>query len=330
MGKTLVTGAAGFIGSHVVRELLAKDREVKAMILSGEDTRNLAGLDVEQVDGDVRDPASVKRALQGCDRLFHLAAIYALWLPNRRKMYDVNVVGTQNVLWAAYKAELERVVYTSSIAAVGVLPGEVPADETTEFNQMKAANDYVFSKWLSDEVAKGFAREGLPLVIVNPAFPFGARDRGPTPTGRILLDLVRGKLPGYFDAGFNVVDVEDVARGHVLAEEKGEVGESYLLANHNIAMKDFLELVARVTHTKVKLRKFPKRAMIALGHLLEARADKYTHSHPMLTGKALEYGAQNLYYDNTKARTELGLTFTPIEDSIRRAVAWFRENGMMT
>lgn len=326
MAKTLVTGAAGFIGSHVVRLLLEQGRDVKAFVFRGEDTRSLDGLEVERVEGDVRDRDSIERALTGCDRLYHLAAIYALWLPDRRVMFDVNVTGTQNMLWAATKAGLERVIYTSSIAAVGVLPGNAAANEQTEFNMTGKCNDYIFSKWLSHVVADGFARQGLPLTIVQPAFPFGARDRGPTPTGQILVDLLNKKLPGYFDAGFNVVDVNDVAEGHVLAEEKGRVGESYLLANENIAFKEFLELTGRVTDTKVKLRKLPKRALIKLGYLLESRADRIKKK-PLVTGSALEYGAHNLYYDNTKARTELGLEFTPIEDSIRRSVAWFRENG---
>lgn len=330
MAKTLVTGAAGFIGSHVVRELLKQNREVRALVMRGENTKNIDGLDVEKVEGDVLDADSVKKAMQGCNRVFHLAAIYALWLPNRRKMYDVNVTGSQNLLWAAYKADVERVVYTSSIAALGVEDGEQPANEKTEFNQIDKANDYVFSKYLSDKDAKVFAREGLPLTIVNPAFPFGARDIAPTPTGQILLDIVNGKTPGYFDAGFNVVDVEDVARGHILAEEKGKVGESYIMANRNLQMKEFLDLVMSVTGIKIKLRKIPINVAIGLGYFLEYRSDSVTHQRPVISGKALRYARQYLYYDNTKARTELGMEFTPIEESIRRALEWFKENGYVT
>ena len=330
MAKTLVTGAAGFIGSHVVLELLKQNREVRALILPGENTKNLDGLDIERFEGDVVDPDSMKKAMQGCNRLFHLAAIYALWLPNRRKMYDVNVTGSQNVLWAAYKAGVERVVYTSSVAALGVEPGEQPANENTEFNQIANANDYIFSKYLSDRDAKGFAREGLPLTIVNPAFPFGARDIAPTPTGQILLDVVNGKTPGYFDAGFSIVDVEDVARGHILAEEKGKVGESYLMANKNLTFKEFLELVMRVTGVQVKLRKIPVSVAIGLGYLLEYRSNRWSHRPPLLSPKALRYARQYLYFDNSKARNELGLEFTPVESSIRRAVEWFRENRYIT
>lgn len=330
MAKTLVTGAAGFIGSHVVLELLKQNREVRALVLRGENTKNLDGLDIETFEGDVLDPDSMKKAMQGCNRLFHLAAIYALWLPNRRKMYDVNVTGSQNVLWAAYKAGVERVVYTSSVAALGVEPGEQPANENTEFNQITKANDYIFSKYLSDRDAKVFAREGLPLTIVNPAFPFGARDIAPTPTGQILLDVVNGKTPGYFDAGFSIVDVEDVARGHILAEEKGKVGESYLMANKNLTFKEFLELVMRVTGVQVKLRKIPVSVAIGLGYLLEYWSNRWSHRPPFISAKALRYARQYLYFDNSKARNELGLEFTPVESSVRRAVEWFRENGYIT
>jgi dihydroflavonol-4-reductase len=330
MAKTLVTGAAGFIGSHVVLELLKQNREVRALILPGENTKNLDGLDIERFEGDVCDPDSMKKAMQGCNRLFHLAAIYALWLPNRRKMYDVNVTGSQNVLWAACKAGVERVVYTSSVAALGVEPGEQPANENTEFNQITKANDYIFSKYLSDRDAKAFAREGLPLTVVNPAFPFGARDIVPTPTGQILLDVVNGKTPGYFDAGFSIVDVEDVARGHILAEEKGRVGESYLMANQNVTFKEFFEMIMRVTGVKVKLRKIPVSVAIGLGYVLEYWSNRWSHRPPLLSAKALRYARQYLYFDNSKARNELGLEFTPVESSIRRAVEWFGENGYIT
>ena len=324
--KTLVTGAAGFIGSHVVRELLARGREVRAMIRPGEDVRNLEGLEVERVPGDVTDPASLRRAVEGCARVFHLAAIYAIWLPEPRRMYDVNVTGTHNLLWACQRAGVEKVVHTSSIAALGLHPDR-PSDETTEFNQARQANDYVLSKWLSEELATRFSREsGLPVVVVNPAFPFGARDVGPTPTGKILLDLVKGRFPGYFDAGFNVVDVEDVARGHLLAEEKGQVGRRYLLSGTNLSMREFMQLVARVAGIRVKLRRIPLRLAIWYGDWLDRRAEKVQRP-PILSGRTLRYAGQNLYYDNARTRAELGLELTPIEDSIARALTWFRENG---
>jgi dihydroflavonol-4-reductase len=240
-------------------------------------------------------------------------------------MFDVNVTGTQNLLFACQRAGVERVVYTSSIAALGLHPDR-PSDEETEFNQVRQANDYVLSKWLSEEVARGFARQGLPVVIASPAFPFGARDVGPTPTGKILLDVVKGKYPGYFDAGFNVVDVEDVARGHLLAEEKGQPGRRYLLSGTNMTMKEFMVLVARLAGVRVKLRRIPIALACWYGDWLDRRADKVQRP-PLLSGRSLRYASQNLYYDNSRTRAELGLELTPIETSIRRALEWFREHG---
>lgn len=327
MSRTLVTGGAGFIGSHVVRELLARGRAVRVMVRPGEDTRNLDGLDVERVPGDVTEPASLERAVQGCARVFHLAAIYAIWLPEPRRMFDVNVTGTQNLLFACQRAGVERVVHTSSIAALGLLPDR-PSDEETPFNQVRLANDYVLSKWLSEEVALGFARQGLPVVITNPAFPFGARDVGPTPTGKLLLDVVKGRFPGYFEAGFNVVDVEDVARGHLLAEEKGQPGRRYLLSGTNMSMKDFMQLVARVAGVRPRLRRVPAQLAVWYGDWLDRRAEKVQRP-PLLSGRTLRYALQNLHYDNSRTRAELGLALTPIEDSIRRALEWFRANGQL-
>ncbi|MCW5829409.1 MAG: NAD-dependent epimerase/dehydratase family protein [Deltaproteobacteria bacterium] len=330
MGKTLVTGAAGFIGSHVVRELLAKNRQVKAMIMPGENTKNLEGLDVEKIEANVLDPAAVRKAMEGVDRVFHLAAVYAIWLPRREKMYEVNCVGSLNLLWAALKGNVERVVYTSSIAAVGVRGNKEPSNETDTFNKMGHANDYVYSKWLSEEEAKTFANNGLDIVFCNPAFPFGARDIAPTPTGQILLDIVNGKNTFYFDAGFNVVDVEDVARGHVLAEEKGKKGERYILSNQNVEMKEFFNVIARVTGAEFKPRRLPINVIIPVADWMEYRADTVTRKPPLFAGSALRYAKSYLYYDNAKSRRELGYSPRPIEESIRRAVDWYAENGYIT
>ncbi|UCE85713.1 MAG: NAD-dependent epimerase/dehydratase family protein [Deltaproteobacteria bacterium] len=327
MGKTLVTGAAGFIGSHVTRELLAEGREVRAMILPGEDTRNLEGLAVETVEADLLQPDSLEAALRGVDRVFHLAALYAVWLPRREKIYEVNCVGSMNLLWAAYKAEVERVVYTSSAAAVGLRPGEAAADETVAFDQMGKANDYVYTKWLSEEEAKTFVRNGLSIVFCNPCFPFGPRDVAPTPTGQILLDIVNGKNRFYFDGGMNVVDVEDVARGHVLAEKNGRVGERYLLGNRNVSFKEFFELIARVTGASFKPRKLPVGLALPVADYLERRADTVTRKPPLFAGSALRYAKNYLYYDTQKASKELGYAPRPIEESIQRAVDWFAEHG---
>ncbi|MSP62638.1 MAG: NAD-dependent epimerase/dehydratase family protein [Myxococcales bacterium] len=327
--KTLVTGASGFIGSAVVRKLLGRGKEVRCYLEPGAPRANLDGLEVEILEGDVNDRSRIAEALKGCDTLYHLAAIYAIWLKQPERMYEVNVEGTKTVLWAAYKANLDKVVYTSSIAAVGRREDGRPADETVPFSPSDWAdgNGYIRSKWLSDRDALRFAREGLPLVVVNPAFPFGERDIAPTPTGGFIIGAIRGKVPGYMDGGFCAVDVEDVAEGHVLAAEKGRVGERYILGNHNVSWKDFLTLAAKVAGVKPPSLHFPRWLAMGTGWAMEKYSTKIAHRRPLATYKSMVYTAQNLYFDNTKARRELGLPSTPLEDSLQRSVRWFREHG---
>jgi len=326
MKKALVTGAAGFIGSNVVRVLLEEGVEVRAMIRKGEDLRNLKGLPVEQIAGDVLDPPSLDRALKGCDTLFHLAAIYAIWMRDRSRIYEVNLQGSRNMLWAAKRAGIAKVVYTSSIAALGVKPGLEPADEETEFNQFKLANDYVLTKYLSQQEALTFAREGLPLVVVNPCFPFGEGDVAPTPTGKLIIDAVNGANPLYFAGGINAVDVGDVARGHVLAARKGVVGGKYILGNQNFTIKEFFDLVGKVAGVRTAFLKVPIWAAKVAGSFMEKWADR-TGNPPLTTAKEVPYAAQYLFYDVKKAREKLGLELSPIEDSLRRAINWFRREG---
>jgi dihydroflavonol-4-reductase len=325
--KTLVTGASGFIGSAVVRQLLAKGRDVRAYVEPGADRRNLAGLDVDIVEGDVNDRATIGAALRGCDVLYHLAAIYKLWMPDPSKMYEVNVEGTKTVLWAAYKANLRRVVYTSSIAAVGQRADGVPADESVAFNLWGPAGHYIRSKWLSERDALRFAAEGLPLVAVNPSFPFGERDVAPTPTGRFVVMTLKGKVPGWFEGGFNCVDVEDVARGHLLAEERGRVGERYILGGHNVTYEDFFKLAAELAGVRPPRRKVPGGLMSAVGWVGDRVADRITHKEPVITQKEARWATRKYWFDPSKAERELGYTVTPIRDSLERSIRWFRANG---
>jgi dihydroflavonol-4-reductase len=329
MKRALVTGAAGFIGANVVRELLEEGVEVRALMVPEENTRNLEGLDVERVEGDVLDPANLKRAIQGCDTLFHLAAIYKLWLPDPRPIYEVNIRGGNYMLLTARDAGVERIVYTSSIAALGSEPGETPAQECAPFNAFKYKVDYVLTKYISEMNALDMARFGLPLVVVNPALPLGPYDLTPTPTGRIVVDVVNRDFPGYIDAGFCVVDVRDVARGHVLAAKKGKVGEKYILGNINITMKEFVKKTAKEAGVKIRLMKLPKPVMYSYGWVAERVSDRFTHKEPAVTYGAARTFSDYAYFDNTKARTELGLTVRPLEETLQDSIEWFRKIGMI-
>lgn len=328
MKKVLVTGAAGFIGSHVVRELLDENVEVRCLIRPGEDVSNLEGLDVEMMKGDVLDVAAVWKAVQDVDTVFHLAAIYSIWMKDWSRIYEVNIQGSRNMLWACLRAGVGRVVYTSSIAAVGITPGEALSNEQTLFNQYTLGNHYVLTKYLSQQEALSFAANGLDLVVVNPCFPFGPNDIMPTPTGQAIVDILKGLNRTYFKGGINIVDVRDVARGHVLAAKKGKTGNLYILGNHNISIEDFMKLVCREAGFEDRmLFKFPAPMLKAGALGLKWFSDHVTNKPPMSTPPEIEYTSQCLYFDNTKARKELGLKFIPVENSIRDSIEWFREHG---
>ena len=251
MKKVLVTGAGGFIGSHVVEELLKENIEVRALIRPGESLTNLKGMEIEKVEGDVLDTGAVLKAMAGVDTVFHLAAIFAIWMRDWSRIYEVNMQGTQNVLWAAMKSNI-RVVYTSSIASIGIAPGKQLSDEKTPFNQYTLGNHYVLTKYLSQQIARGFAANGLDVVIVNPCFPFGTNDSGPTPTGQLIVDVLKSKNIFAFPGGINIVDVRDVAKGHVLAAKKGRTGELYILGNRNVTMKEFMQLIYKAAGFTVR------------------------------------------------------------------------------
>jgi dihydroflavonol-4-reductase len=331
MKTVAVTGAAGFIGSAVVRKLLAKGRRVRALVEPNTPTTSIdeLGAQIEKVPADICDLSSMRRALEGCDTLYHLAAIYKTWTPRPDLIYRVNIEGTTNVLLAAQEAKLQKVVYTSSIAAIGLREDGAPSDETTEFNLFDIANEYILTKHLSEKIALRFAEAGLPLVVVNPGFPFGERDLAPTPTGKIIISLLQGKTPGYTLGGFCAIDVDDVAEGHLLAEEKGRVGERYILANHNISWKDFLALVASVGGVRAPMIPVPTKVASWVASSWEWYADHISHQEPTATQKSVLYSTRQAYFDNSKARRELGIPVTPLRSSIERAVHFFHTNQMI-
>lgn len=324
-----MTGGTGFIGANVVRALLARGYAVRVLARPGADRRNLADLPVEWCVGDVRDPVSVRDAVVGCSHVFHAAAIYALGGCPRRLMYEVNVDGTRHVLQAAWDAGVERVVYTSSVAALGLRPDGHPADETVPPSPHTLRGDYKRSKHLAREVALEFASQGLPVVIVNPSFPVGPYDRKPTPTGQVILDFLHGRMPAYVDTGLNVVAVEDVAIGHVLAAERGRPGECYILGGENLTMKEFLCVLADVSGVRPPRVRLPVAPLIPLAYLL-AGWSAVTGRTPRLTPDTVRMARQRMFYDPGKAVRELGLPQTPAREALARAVAWFVDNGYVS
>ena len=324
-----VSGATGFIGSAVIRKLLADGRPVRALVEPSAPTKNLDALPagaVERVTVDVCDFDGMKRALEGCSAYYHLAAIYRLWNPDPRAIYRVNIEGTTCSLLAAQAAGVGRVVYTSSIAAVGLRADGRPSDETVEFNLYDIANEYLLTKMLSERIALRFAKT-LPVVVVNPAFPFGPGDVAPTPTGKILLAILRGQVPGTGPGGFCAVDVDDVAAGHVAAETRGRVGERYILGNHNLPFRAFCEKVAEVAGVKPPSLHFPAWVGRGIAHGMELWSDYVSHEEPRATAKSVAYVSRDVYFDATKARRELGFPCTPLEETIARSARWFREQG---
>ncbi|MCC6555408.1 MAG: NAD-dependent epimerase/dehydratase family protein [Polyangiaceae bacterium] len=325
-----VSGAAGFIGSAVVRKLLEGGRSVRALVEPGAGMQNLDGLPadrIERVPVDVCDYVGMARALDGCSAFYHLAAIYKVWMPDPRPIYRVNIEGTTTALLAARAARVPRIVYTSSIAAVGLRGSGEPSDESDEWNLHGIANEYILTKHLSERIAVRFAEDGLPVVIVNPGFPFGPRDLGPTPTGRFVLSLLRGEVPAVGEGGFCAIDVDDVAAGHIAAEARGRVGERYILANHNVTFRDFAALVCEIASVRGPRLSVPRwlGQGVALG--MELWADRISGKEPTATYKGIRYLQERAFFDASKARRELGLPCTPLRDSIARSIDWFRSEG---
>jgi len=324
--KVLVTGGAGFIGHHVVRQLLHRGDSVRVMLAPGEGASALAGLDAECVTADLRDLPAVLAAVDGCDAVIHAAAIYRLWMWDFRPMYQVNVQGTRNVLEASRMAGVGKVVHTSSIAAVGVEPGTTAATEETAFNQHGKASHYILSKYMAERAAMEYAADGLPVTIVNPAFPFGVGDHRPTPTGRIVLRILIGTYFGYGPGGLNVVDVEDVARGHLLALDGGDVGRRYLLSGTNVTTAELFAAVSRVSGVRRNGVKLPRWLMMAMGFLGDQLG---RWREPLIDSVTVRYSTQHLFFDCSRAKAELGYTVTPLDDALDKSIRWFQDHGYL-
>jgi dihydroflavonol-4-reductase len=325
--KTLVTGGSGFIGSAVVLELLSRGHPLRALVRSRQRPGNLAGVDVELVEGDLLDGDSLRRALQGCDRVYHVAAVYANWLPDRSVMLRTNVQGTRNMLQACLDGGVERVVYTSSVAALGA-HGKTPADESAPFNLAGTGDIYHLSKYRAEQVVIEFVSQGLPVVIVNPSNPVGPRDIKPTPTGMLIINVLKGRLPGYVGGGINVLDVQDVAVAHIAAMEKGRPGEKYVLGNANLSIKEYFRLIAEVGGGRAPAMRIPLPLAVATAYLYEAMA-AVTNKPPVTTPAWVKVGSHYSFWDCSKAIRELGLPQTPVRQSLQSAITWFREKGYL-
>jgi len=326
---TLVTGATGFVGSAVARTLAARGHTLRLLVRPTSDRRNLAGLDAEVVTGDLTDTDSLIRAAAGCRYVMHVAADYRFWVPDPDAMLRANVDGALAMVHAAAQAGAERIVHCSSVAALGQIGDGTAADEATPTDQADFVGIYKRSKYLAEKAVLELAKQDrLPVVVVNPAAPVGPRDIKPTPTGKMIRDAAAGRLPAYLDTGLNIVHVDDVAEGHVLALEHGRIGERYVLGGENMLLKDLLALIADVVDRRPPSLRLPEAVVWPAAFVMEKLAS-VTGIAPMMTRDHLKMARKKMFYSSTKATAELGYQPRPVRLAIQDAVAWFRANGML-
>lgn len=324
--KTLVTGATGFLGSHVARQLAERGHEVRVLIRPSSDLRALEGFSADRCVGDLRDQGSLSRALEGVNRVFHVAADYRLWSRNPQEIYESNVTGTRNLLEAATKAGVEKFVYTSTVATIAVPRKNGLPDESVKTSVEEMIGHYKRSKFEAEQCAMRAAEAGLPIVIVNPTTPVGPGDWKPTPTGKIVLDFLNGRMPGYVDTGLNFVPVEDCAAGHLLAAERGRIGERYILGGRNLTLKQVLDMLAAITGRKSPRWKFP-HAVAYMAACVDAAVSKISGREPQIPLEGVRMARHKMFVDVSKAPRELGYSHGPVEDALARAVRWYETNG---
>ncbi len=322
---TLVTGATGFVGGHILSRLLARGEKVRVLVRKQSSLKNLQGMEVETAVGDLTDRKSLKHALSGCRFLYHAAADYRLWVPDSSALYLNNVVGTRNVLESAREAKVERIVYTSTVGALGHAHNG-GANEQTPVSLQEMIGHYKRSKFLAEAEVTSAARAGLPVVIVNPSTPVGSRDVKPTPTGQMIVDFLNGRMPAYVDTGLNLIDVEDVAAGHLLAMEKGQVGQRYILGSRNLSLKEILEILAKVSGRPAPTVRLPHAVALGVA-AVSTLAAQMTRRPPLVSWESVRMSKRKMFFDSSKAVRDLGLPQGSIEEALAKAVHWFRKHG---
>ena len=324
----LITGASGFVGSAVLRRLLADGAAVRALVRPASDRRNLDGLDVEVVTGDLGDRGSLARAVRGCEALFHVAADYRLWTRDADAMMRTNIGGSRDIVREAAEAGVARIVYTSSVATLGLNADGSPADEDTEVTLSDMIGPYKQSKFMAEEEVRRLAhRHGAPVVIVNPSTPAGPRDIKPTPTGRMIVEAASGRMPAFVDTGLNIVHVDDVAHGHLMAWRRGEIGQRYVLGGDNMALRDILAGIARAAGRRPPRIRIPHGAIMPIAYLAEAWTRITGGTEPFVTVDGIRMARKKMYFSSGKAERALGYRHRPAAAALGDAVAWFKDNG---
>jgi dihydroflavonol-4-reductase len=323
---TFVTGATGFIGSHVVRLLRLRGDRVRILARESSRAHNVEELGCEIVVGDIREASSLVRCVQGCRTVYHIAADYRLWARNPAEIYESNVAGTRNLLSACCEAGVEKIIYTSTVGTIFMRHDGVPTDEETPVTLDDMIGNYKRSKFMAEQVAREFAHEGLPVVIVNPTTPVGAGDSKPTPTGKVILDFLRGRLPAYVDTGLNIVAVEDVAQGHLLAEQKGEIGQRYILGGENLSLQKILEILSAICDRHIP--RFPMPWFVALmaAYMNQFFVGTIMRREPTIPLEGERMARHKMFVSSEKARRELGYNPRPAEQALREAVDYFRHS----
>ncbi|SFK84801.1 dihydroflavonol-4-reductase [Nitrosomonas aestuarii] len=325
--KSLVTGATGFLGSAVMHCLLNAGHDVRLLVRANSDRRNIENLPVDVVIGDLLDHQSLENAVNGCDYLFHVAADYRLWIPDPQTMYDINVHGTKALIIAAANAGLKRIIYTSSVATLGLIPDGTPANEETPSSLKSIHGHYKRSKYIAEQTVMDLMNQHrLPLVVVNPSAPIGPRDIRPTPTGRIVLDTLSNKMPAYVNTGLNVAHVDDIAYGHWLACQHGKIGERYILGGDNMTLLEILDTLDDITGQRKKRINLPINLMLPIAWAMEKIAT-VTHKEPRATLDSIRMAQKLMYFTSDKAIRELGYQYRPARQALEDAVKWYQDNG---